>query len=327
MRHGEGMLRTTILALLAALLAAAPAAAAPISASATDPVDATGGPSVDLEQVRSSFDSDAGAWSVTVRLYAAPSDTEWAMINAVLWGPSPDGDGCAGTELARSRASTKPSSGGSASAVSVSATGDFTRAPAESRKTMGPGEREVTLSIADPALAGLQVRCVSVNLSHDAVLDTVAPPRFGPNDGRVAPPPHEIPRQPLPPQPGAGGTPLDPTGPPTGPSALPPAIRFPPGPVTLRVRRDGSVRVALRPFARAANGRIVLRSLRGAVLGAGPFSARAGRAVTVKVRLNRTALRALRRARGRQLVRLTATAVDAAQGRFAGRSMRVRLVR
>lgn len=324
------MLRFVLATALAATLAsAAPAVAAPIVVTATDPVDAKGGPSVDLEEVRSSYDAEDGAWSVTVRLYGGPSEAEWAMVNTRLTGPSSDGAACA-TELASMRASTKPG-GGNGTQLSVSVTGDFTREAAQSTKTVGPGERELTLSAADPALAGLAVSCVTVTLSHNGVLDTVAPLRFPPNTGRVAPPANEVPRQPLPPPPpGTGtGTPGDPSGPtPPGVEApgLPPTVVFAQSARRLRVHPDGSVRVTVLPFASRTSGRVVLRSRAGKVLGAGPFSSPPRRTVSVKVRLSAVARRTLRR-RGRLTARLTATARDASSGRTVRRTLRTTVVR
>ena len=313
-------------AVVAALAWASPAVAAPVVATGTDPVDADGGPSVDLEQVRSSYEPATGAWDVTVRLHGGPSEDEWAMVNASLRAPSEHG-ACA-TELASMRASTKPT-GGSGTQLSVSVTGDFTREAAHSAKRPGPGERELTLSAADPELAGLAVSCVVLTLSHNGVLDTLRPLRFPPNAGRVVPPAHEVPRQPLPPPPPdrrPTGDPAGPTTPGADDAAFPPTVVFAQTARRLRVRRDGSVRVTVLPFSRRTNGRVVIRSLAGTRLGAGSFSTRRRRTVVVKVRLSRAARRTVRRD-GRLAARLRATARHASGGRSVRRTIRTTIHR
>ena len=314
--------RILALAVGGTLALAAPAVAAPITASGADPVDSLGGPSVDLQEVRSSFDAETGAWSVTVRLHGAPSDDAWAMVNARLIGPSGEGGACV-TELGGLRASTRPA-GGSGAYLTTSVTGGLSRWPA-STKQVDPGEREVTLSVADPALAGIAVSCVSVNLSHNGVLDSIAPLRFPATGGRIAPPAHEVPAPPLPPRPTDGGAPQGPT-PPGADVALPPTVVFAQSARSLRLRRDDRVRVTVLPFARPTTGRVVLRSLAGKVLGAGPFSTPARRTVVVKIRLSRAARQAVRR-RGRLAARLAATARDASGGRPAQRTLRTTIRR
>jgi hypothetical protein len=304
------MIRSILaLAVGGTLALAAPAVATPVTASGADPVDSLGGPSVDLEEVRSSFDADSGAWSVTVRLHGGPSDDPWAMINARLSGPSRDGEPCA-TELAGMRASTKPA-GGNGAYLTTSVTGGVSRWPSGT-KQVGPGEREVTLSVADPALAGLAVSCVSVNLSHNGVLDAIAPLRFPASGGRVAPPAHEVAPPPMPPRPATPGA--------DGP-AMPPTVVFAQSARRLRVARDGSVRVTVLPFAQRTTGRIVLRSLSGTVLGAGtvldataPDRLRQGRALALGAPHAASPGTAARAPRGDRARRLgwTAGAADAA---------------
>jgi hypothetical protein len=318
------MLRLVLAAALAAAIAfPALAHAEPVSASGADPVDAAGGPSVDLEAVATSYDPDEGRWNVTIRLYGGPSDAEWAMANATLFGPSAD-DPCRGTELARMRASTRPSSGGNAASVSRSVTGDFTRPAAQGTKAMGPGERELTLSLADPALAGVRVACVSVSLSaQNRAVDAIAPLRFPANEGRVAPPPEQVPLPPLPPPPPGHGAPA-----PAQPAAASrPQVGFVGVGRRLRVTRDSTVRIALRLSQGEVHGRVVIRSERGAVFGAGPFTSGSSRTVVVKVRLERAARRALKRSRRGVVVRLVATAHPAGGGARSEAHATTRLVR
>src|SRR5919198_2144277 len=103
------------LAAVATLLSVAAAAqAAPVSLSADDPADGVGGPSRDIAQVRTTFDPDAGRWTVTVRLQAPASSDAWAMVNATLWAPGTSSASCTGgaTNFASFRASTNPGSTG-----------------------------------------------------------------------------------------------------------------------------------------------------------------------------------------------------------------------
>ena len=314
---GRALRLSVVIALLAALLVVAPALAAPVETTGSDPLDARGGPPVDLELARTSYDPAAGAWSLTVRLHGPASEEEWAMVNARLWGPSASREACSGVELADMRASTRPSGGGGGR-VTASVTGDFTRAAAESGKRPGPGERELTLSLADPALAGHRVSCVTVSLSHNDVLDTMAPLDFAPNEGKVAPPPEDVPR-PAPPPP--------PPSPPDGDAGSGTVtIGFAQPARRIRVGADGTVRVTLLPFTRDVTGRVVIRSRRGAVLGVRRFSAAAWRTVNVEVRLKPAARRTVRR-HGRVPARVTASARDSGGGQSVHRTWRTALVR
>jgi len=70
-----------------------------------------------------------------------------------------------------------------------------------------------------------------------------------------------------------------------------------------------TVAIALKPFDRDVKGKVTVADTKGRALGSKAYSARQGKAVSVKVRLNAATRRALSRGRSVK-VKLTATVVN-----------------
>ena len=294
--------RLLLAALAPALLAAAPAHAETVFATGADARDGTGGDARDVEQIRSSFDAEAGRWTLTVRLFAPGSEERWAMVNAALHAPGEDGV-CDET-FSTVRASTRPSSGSAAATAGSAADGpqpdgsqgpSFTSAP---RAESSDG-RELTLEVSHPRLAGRVPACVSLRMTYEnETLDT-AGARFPVPAGYEPPPPS------------------------AGPTARV-AIRLASTRV-LRVSRRNRMTAFLRAFDRDLTGTAWLRArVVGPTLARATWRARAGRVVRVRLALTRAGRRHVRR-RPSSRVRLTVGARVPA-GAAETETFRVRLV-
>jgi hypothetical protein len=157
-----------------------------------------------------------------------------------------------------------------------------------STKEHVPASATVTLALTDSALAGYTPGCVTVTLTNHGVLDEIDAVPF------------LTPDQPAPVMP-----PLPPPAPPLPAS---PTIAF--ASTKFKVSRSGVVSVRLKPFDRDVKGRVTVADRADRRLGAKAYSAKLGKAVTVKVRLNAATRRRL--AQGRRVkVRLSATAPGA----------------
>ena len=113
--------------------------------------------------------------------------------------------------------------------------------------------------------------------------------------------PFSGPSQPAPPLP-----PLPPPAPPAPPLPANPTIAFVHPNARLTASKSGTVAIALKPFDRDVKGKLTVADAKGHALGSKSYSAKRGKPVTVKVRLNAAARRTL--SQGRTLkVKLTAT--------------------
>ncbi|HWI73931.1 MAG TPA: hypothetical protein VNT55_18365, partial [Baekduia sp.] len=260
-------------------------------------------PAVDLRHVDSAFDDATGTWTLAVTFAGPPSPTDWGDLSAVLWPRGDARHACADpstTELARfSGARTKPDS----PAVYGSSTVGGAHAAALVTKDFGPGPNTITLTLADPSLAGQAPGCLQVALSHNAPLDGVGPVAF---DGQA------------PPASTGGDVPDDDNNDIT--------IAFPAAAARLKASRAGTVRVALKPFAAPVSGVVTLKSTGGArrTLGHRSFRAAAGAPVVVPVRLDAATRRTLAR-RHRLDVRIAVSATPAAGGRAATATLPARI--
>jgi hypothetical protein len=313
-------LRTFLIASVALLAAPASAHAAVLTAAAGDPVgDSAGGAPVDIQHVSTSYDSDAGTWTLTLRLAGPASDTEWAMISTAL---SDAPCGVAGTGSAAIRASTKPS--GTAVVGSVSS-GQTTVGYESAERHVSADGREITLKVAAGALRGRSAGCLSLTLSHNRVLDVLQPTLTlaAGNSGA----------QQQPAQPPAGAT-THPSGDPAQPGGgaaqpggadqvQPPVIAFGASSKTLHARRDGTIRLYLFPFAQGVRGIARVRA-GGVTIATARWSAPAHRRVALRLRISAAGRRFLRRHR-RSTASLTVTAIDAGR-RQAARSRITRLL-
>src|SRR5262249_1621463 len=143
-----------------------------------------------------------------------------------------------------------------------------------------------TFVVTDTAFAGLQPGCLTVTLSKFGFKDEVDEVPFaGPQQTPIATP-----------------TPT----PAPSPTPAPLTVRFSDGSARLTASSTGTFATALSPFARAASGTVTIRR-GGRTVGRRSYVAKAGAAVTVRVKLDAASRRSL--ARGSTLtVRITATA-------------------
>jgi len=126
-------------------------AALALTGAVDDPVDGAGTPAQDIVRASSSFDPDAGSWSLTLRMRAAVTAADTARIHAILYREDPARPGvcpsdAANAELGRLEADTEP------------------------------GGPEVTVSTASAALVGAHAVCASVSLSKGHPLDILDTP-------------------------------------------------------------------------------------------------------------------------------------------------------
>jgi hypothetical protein len=274
------MSRWLIGALLVLVLAPR-AQAATFTAAADSPEQPGRAPAQDIARVTSTLDADTGTWAVTVALRGEPAEGTTGAVNAVLYPPAAACGAVPNDAAAYLRGNDAPG------ATDVSGTLVNGPRALEGRfKEHVPGSATVTLGATDPAFAGYTPGCVTVTLSRFGALDEVDAVPFS------------APGQPAPVLP-----PLPPPAPPAPPL---PAIAFahPGGHLTLS--KAGTVAIALKPFDQAVAGKLTVADARRHTLGRASYRARAGKAVTVKVRLNAATRRALRAGR-RVKVTLTAT--------------------
>ena len=296
--------RLPLAVLAATLLAAGPAHAAdPVSTSAPDGREGTGGGARDIEQIRSDFDPGAGRWTLTVRLWEAASEAQWGMVNAHLRAAGPGG--ACGSGVGYLRGSTHPGSSGVSGTAGSADDGvqpDGSRGPsiATATRTLSADGRELTFVLDHPRLAGRTAACVFLTISYQNETLDSAGARFPVPAGYEPPPP-----------PGAG---------PAGDAV---AIRIASS-RTLRVSRRNRVNVWLRAFDGPLTGNArVRRGGSGPDLARAEWRASAGKAVAVRLRLTRAGRRYVRRHRrstGRLIVSARPT------GAVVVTTFRVRLI-
>jgi hypothetical protein len=278
----------SVLAAVLALLLLAPAAKA--ETAATDDPREPGLPaSQDFSHVSTTIDPSTGTWSVAYTLYGAPSSDAWGNLNAQLYtGASRCAD--FGAEIASFQESpTIPGDKTVYGGVIPPAEGRMVRAAQTLTKSFDG--TTITLSMTDSSLVDAPATCVTAGISHRGILDQAGPLVFP-----SAPPPS------------------------SGP-ALKVALKS----TRLKASRKGVVKVALKPFAQAVTGAVTLRR-GGKKLGRASFKAPSGKAVTVAVKLNKAARRALERHRSLP-VTVTATATATAGTQQTTRTIRARLRR
>lgn len=287
-------------ALAAVLLTAAPAHAEPVSAVGSDGRDGTGGAARDVEQVRSTFDADAGSWTVTVRLHAPAAEAAWGMVNLSLTAPG--ADGTCGAAFATMRGSTRPASGGVSATAGNRDDGqqpDGSTGPsfASGTRTVSEDGRELTFAVAHPRLTGRVPACLGLTVTYENETLDAAGARFAVPAGYEPPPPAGGPGQ---------------------------AVRIRIASTrTLRLDRRGRATVFLRAFDMPLTGNARLRrGSRGPDLARAEWRASAGRVVRVRLRLTRAGRRYVRR-RHDSVLRLTVgarpPAAAAVSARFAVR--------
>jgi hypothetical protein len=261
------------------VLALAPRAqAATFTAAADSPEQPGRAPAQDIARVISTLDADTGTWAVTVTLRGEPAEGATGAVNAVLYPPAAACGDVPDDAAAYLRGNDAPG------ATDVSGTLVHGPRALEGRfKEHVPGSATVALGATDPAFAGYTPGCVTVTLSHFGALDEVDAVPFS--------------------VPGQSAPVLPPLAPPAPPL---PAIAFahPGGRLTLS--RAGSVAIALKPFNQAVKGKLTVADAKRHTLGRASYQAEAGRAVSVKVRLNAATRRTVRAGR-RVKVTLAAT--------------------
>jgi hypothetical protein len=267
-----------------AMLLLAPAARAETAAT-DDPREAALPASQDFSHVSTTFDPASGTWSVAYTLYGAPSSDAWGNLNAQLYtGASQCAD--FGAEIASFQESpTIPGDKTVFGGVIPPAEGRMVRAAQTLSKTF-EGDT-ITLSMTDSSLVGAPATCVTAGISHRGILDQAGPLAF----------------------PGA---------PPAGP-ALTVGFKS----TRLKASRKGVVKVALKRFEQAATGVVTLRR-GGKRLGRASYTAKAGTAPRVAIKLGKAARRALERHRS---LSVTVTATAQAGTQVATRAVKAKLRR
>jgi hypothetical protein len=131
-------------------------AALALTGAVDDPVDGAGTPAQDIVHASSSFDPDAGSWSLTLRMRAPVTAADAARIHAILFGEDPASPGICPGEPANAELGR----------LDV----DTTAAQAD-----GP---ELTVATTSPAFVGAHAVCASVSLSKGHPLDILDKPIF-----------------------------------------------------------------------------------------------------------------------------------------------------
>ncbi len=253
---------------------------ATFTAAADSPANPDRPPAQDIARVVSTLDPDTGTWSVTVSLRGEPAQGTTGALNAVLYPPADSCGTVPNDALAYLRGNDSPDATDVSGPVVA---GGVHAANGGYSKEHVPGSATVTLAMKDSALVGLTPGCVSVILTNHGTLDEVDSVPF---PGTTAAPPPPLP--PLPPP--APALPADPT------------IAF--GHVT--TSKTGTVSIALKPFDRDVKGKLKITDTKGHTLGSKSFSAKLGKAVTVKLRVSAATRRTLSRGRSVK-VKLAAT--------------------
>jgi hypothetical protein len=259
--------------LLAALLcvALAPAAhAATAGGTAPDPTgDSTGGPGTDIVGATWDLDPQAGRLSVAITLAAPSTSSDWGEFNATFRDTSKPG--CGGSGFAVVRGSSKSSSGSAqvgTAADGVQPDGSTGASIVPVASTRSEDGRTTTFVLTHQRLVGRSAGCVTLNISHNGVLDALSVPASG------AP----APTGPAP----APGSP--------GPTAGPPAPGTPAKPTLLSSRtlrfRKGVARVTIGGVPAGQHGRVRLALAGGTTLALGRYQVTV---VQVTARLTLTA--------------------------------------
>ncbi|MDA0160831.1 hypothetical protein OM076_11195 [Solirubrobacter ginsenosidimutans] len=270
-----------IVVALFALLVLAPAARA-ATASTDSPRDPGLPASQDFSHIDSTIDPVTGTWSVAYTFYGPPSADAWGNLGARLFvGASQCADfqaSIAGFQQAPTLPGDNDASG------SVTPPPDRVLRAAQSVTKTVAGNT-ITLTMVDTSLIGAAPTCVDGQISHKRFLD-----EFGPLPFPDAPP-----VQPVPPEP---GTPA--------PPPPPPKLAVAAKSTHLTATGKGVVKVSLKPFNQDAAGAVTLRA-GGKAIARASYRAKAGKAVTVSLKLAARSLRSLKRHRSLS-VTLTATA-------------------
>ena len=280
---------------LVALLVLVPTARA-ATTSTDSPRDPTLPPSQDFSHIDATIDPATGTWSVAYTFYGPPSAQAWGNLGAQLFVGASQ---CADFQAAIAgfqQAATLP--GDTAVSGSVIPPPDRVLRAAQSVTKTVDGNT-ITLTMVDTSLVGAAPTCVNGQISHSGFLD-----EFGPLPFPDAPP-----VQPVPPEPGT-------TAPPPPPK-LAVAVKS----THLTATRNGVVKVGLKPFNQDAAGAVTLRS-GGKLIARANYRAKAGRAVTVSLKLAARSLRSLKRHRS---LAVTLTASAQAGTQVATRAVRARL--
>lgn len=276
-------MRVLLVALLVLVATPAVARADTFTAAAGSPRDASLPVGRDIANVAASFDDAAGSLAVDLTLQGVPEIAGSAAINVILYGTSPSG-GC-GDVIAYLRSSTDPTTS------QVTGTVLPTTAPRAAQSLSKTGDGAViTLTMTDTAFVGVQPGCMTLNLTHFGVQDAVeSVPFAGPKQPPIATP-----------------TPTPTPTPQPTPTPAPLAVRFAHPGAKLKASSTGTVAIALSPFARGASGTVTIRR-GGRTVGHKSYTANAGAAVTVRVKLDAASRRSL--ARGSTLsLRIAASA-------------------
>jgi hypothetical protein len=131
-------------------------AAVALTGSVADPVDGAGTPAQDIVQARSTFDGDAGTWSLTLRMREAATSADAARIHAILFGEDPASPGVCPGEPANA---------------------EIGRIDADTTAAQADGP-ELTVAMSSPAFVGAHAVCASASLSKGHPLDILDKPIF-----------------------------------------------------------------------------------------------------------------------------------------------------
>lgn len=126
-------------------------AALALTGAVDDPVDGAGTPAQDIVHASTSFDADAGTWSMTLRMRAPVAATDVARVHGILYREDP------------ARPGVCPSD---------DSTAELGRLEGDTQ----PGSSETTLSTTSAALVGARAVCASASLSKGHPLDVLDTP-------------------------------------------------------------------------------------------------------------------------------------------------------
>lgn len=152
--------------------------AASWTGGADDPSgDSTQGPGTDIVKAAWGFDNETGKLTVVVTFAQKPSGEDWGVINAVARDDT--AEGCGGAEFARFRGnnnSTSASLGAGTSADGVQPDGSTGPSYVSATNTKSDDGRTTTIEGQHARLVGRNAGCVTLNVSHNGVLDAVSMP-------------------------------------------------------------------------------------------------------------------------------------------------------
>jgi hypothetical protein len=132
-------------------------AALALTGAVDDPVDGAGTPAQDIVHASSSFDSDAGSWSLTLRVREPVTSADVARVHGILYREDPARPGICPSD---------------------DTTGELGRleADTDAPQSVSPDGRELTFTLTSPAFAGAQAVCATASLSKGHPLDVLDRP-------------------------------------------------------------------------------------------------------------------------------------------------------